>query len=76
MKRIFKKHDLQVINASEDDRLESIAIAKLRGKGPPKKKREKDCELRSENRIDTMLIRVCATSDEGKEKEEVNAFGA
>lgn len=38
----FKKHDLEIMNPEEDDRLESIAIAKLRGKGPPKKKRDKN----------------------------------
>ena len=42
LKWAFKKHDLKVMNPEQEDRLESIAIAKLRGKGPPKKKREKD----------------------------------
>ncbi|ERF76614.1 hypothetical protein EPUS_04434 [Endocarpon pusillum Z07020] len=42
LKKVFKKLDLQVINPREDERLESIALAKLRGKGAPKKKKGKD----------------------------------
>ena len=38
----FKKHDLETWNEEEEDRLELLAITKLRGKGAPKKKREKD----------------------------------
>ena len=39
MLREFKKFDLTGWNEEEEDRLEGIAIAKLRGKGAPKKKR-------------------------------------
>jgi hypothetical protein len=60
---------LQLVNPKEDDRLESIGIAKLRGKGPPKKKKEKDSEFSSRKDVDTMLI--YATSDQGEEKEIV-----
>ncbi|KAK5193526.1 hypothetical protein LTR99_007078 [Exophiala xenobiotica] len=35
----FKKFGLEGYNEDEDDRLENIQIAKLRGKGAPKKKR-------------------------------------
>ena len=35
----FKKFDLEGYNEEEEDRLEAIQIAKLRGKGAPKKKR-------------------------------------
>ncbi|EXJ88089.1 hypothetical protein A1O1_05017 [Capronia coronata CBS 617.96] len=35
----FKKFDLAGFNEDEETRLESIQIAKLRGKGAPKKKR-------------------------------------
>lgn len=38
----FEKHDLETWNDKEEDRLELLAITKLRGKGAPKKKREKD----------------------------------
>ena len=42
LKMAFKKHDFEALNPDEDDRVEAIAIRKLRGKGPPKKKREKE----------------------------------
>jgi small subunit ribosomal protein S33 len=45
LRRAFKKHDFQIINEKEDDRLENITIAKMRGKGAPKKKKEKDSEF-------------------------------
>jgi small subunit ribosomal protein S33 len=35
----FKRFDLEGFNEAEEDRLENIQIAKLRGKGAPKKKR-------------------------------------
>ena len=35
----FKRFDLEGSNEDEDDRFETIQIAKLRGKGAPKKKR-------------------------------------
>ncbi|KIW93742.1 uncharacterized protein Z519_05057 [Cladophialophora bantiana CBS 173.52] len=35
----FKKFDLEGFNEDEDDRLENVAFAKLRGKGAPKKKK-------------------------------------
>ncbi|KIW23986.1 uncharacterized protein PV07_09726 [Cladophialophora immunda] len=35
----FKKFDLEGFNEEEDDRLENVAFAKLRGKGAPKKKK-------------------------------------
>jgi hypothetical protein len=42
MLKFFKKRfDLVGENEEEEDRLEDVAIAKLRGKGAPKKKREK-----------------------------------
>ena len=39
LQKDFKKMDLETWNDYELDRAESIAIAKLRGKGAPKKKR-------------------------------------
>lgn len=57
----------------QEDRLESIAIAKLKGKGPPKKKKEKDSTSKVGNDGDVMLICACATSVQGKE-EEVSQF--
>ncbi|KIX03513.1 uncharacterized protein Z518_07066 [Rhinocladiella mackenziei CBS 650.93] len=35
----FKKFDLTGFNEEEEQRLERVQLAKLRGKGPPKKKR-------------------------------------
>ena len=35
----FKRFDLEGFNEKEEDRLEAIQLAKLRGKGAPKKKR-------------------------------------
>jgi ribosomal protein S25 len=62
---------LVVTNPDEVDRLESIAIAKIRGKGPPKKKREKNSKDRL--RIGEIVMLMCprAISDEAKEKEIV-----
>jgi hypothetical protein len=62
---------LVVTNPDEADRLESIAIAKIRGKGPPKKKREKNSKYRL--RIGEIVMLMCprAISDEAKEKEIV-----
>lgn len=37
--REFKRFDLEGFNEDEDDRLENVQFAKLRGKGAPKKKR-------------------------------------
>jgi len=42
----FKKFDLETWNEKEEDRLEGLQIAKLRGKGAPKKKRTADSESR------------------------------
>lgn len=36
----FKRYDMETWNEEEEDRLEGLQIAKLRGKGAPKKKRE------------------------------------
>jgi hypothetical protein len=69
LKKAFKKHDLEIVNSEEEDRFESIAIAKLRGKGPPKKKREKDCRSHLAPTIGQLLICHCGCSIE--EKEEV-----
>jgi hypothetical protein len=41
----FAKFDLVTWNEEEEDRLEGLQIAKLRGKGAPKKKRTADGEL-------------------------------
>lgn len=38
----FKRFDLETWDDDEEYRLEGIQIAKLRGKGPPKKKRTAD----------------------------------
>jgi hypothetical protein len=38
----FARFDLETWNDPEEERLESLQIAKLRGKGPPKKKRTAD----------------------------------
>lgn len=54
------------MDPEEDDRLESLAIAKLRGKGPPKKKTEKNSEFGLLIGMDEMLM--CAISEQ-KEKE-------
>lgn len=38
----FKRFDLETWNEEEEDRLEGLSIAKLRGKGAPKKRRTAD----------------------------------
>lgn len=40
----FKRYGLETYNEDEEDRLEGLQIAKLRGKGAPKKKRTADSE--------------------------------
>jgi len=42
IQREVKRYDLELYNEEEEDRLEGLQIAKLRGKGAPKKKRTKD----------------------------------
>jgi Mitochondrial ribosomal subunit S27 len=71
LKNAFKKYDLEVINPKEEDRLESIAIAKLRGKGPPKKQREKDGEPDLSTEVVGTLICNFSSSVEGEEEEEM-----
>jgi Mitochondrial ribosomal subunit S27 len=71
LKNAFEKYDLEVINPKEEDRLESIAIAKLRGKGPPKKQREKDGEPDMSTEVVGMLTCNFASSVEGEKEEEM-----
>lgn len=52
----FKKNDLETWNEEQEDRLELLAITKLRGKGAPKKKREKDSKTRELHYTKGMLI--------------------
>lgn len=62
----FKKHDLETWNEEEEDRLELLAITKLRGKGAPKKKREKDRKAVNPSSMVEILIKCY--SQEGQEK--------
>lgn len=62
----FKKHDLETWNEEEEDRLELLAITKLRGKGAPKKKREKD--RKAVNPSSMVEILISATVKKGKRK--------
>ena len=62
----FKKHELETWNDQEEDRLELLAITKLRGKGAPKKKRVKDRECRTISGTREMLMRC--RSQKRKEK--------
>jgi len=45
----FKRYGLETWNEEEEDRLEGLQIAKLRGKGAPKKKRTADSTLNQPN---------------------------
>lgn len=73
LKMAFKKYDFEVVNPEEEDRFESIAIAKLRGKGPPKKKREKDSEFNRRHGVDQLLIPTCACSIQAEKKEMIHS---
>jgi hypothetical protein len=61
----FKKHDLETWNEEQEDRLELLAITKLRGKGAPKKKREKDRKTSDPYNIERML-----TDCDSQERQE------
>jgi hypothetical protein len=63
-----------MLNSREENRLEFIAIAKLRGKGPPKKKTEKDSRYSPDVGMSVRLICACGTSVEAKEKEVVRSI--
>jgi small subunit ribosomal protein S33 len=67
----FKKHDLETWNEEEEDRLELLAITKLRGKGAPKKKREKDREYITAVAIGKLLIRF---NSQERQKEVISWF--
>lgn len=45
LQKEFKRFDLETWDEDEEYRLEGIQIAKLRGKGPPKKKRTADSKF-------------------------------
>jgi small subunit ribosomal protein S33 len=62
----FKKHDLETWNEEQEDRLELLAITKLRGKGAPKKKREKDRE--TSERYPTEGVLTHFNSQKGQEE--------
>lgn len=62
----FAKFDLETWNDDEEDRLESLQIARLRGKGPPKKKRTAD----SKSRFRSWLTNLLTTISEWKEEKE------
>lgn len=51
----FKRYDLETWNEDEEDRLEGLQIAKLRGKGAPKKKRVADSMWPNNNSIRKLL---------------------
>lgn len=46
----FEKFDLVTWNEEEEDRLEGLQIAKLRGKGAPKKKRTADASKKNKKK--------------------------
>jgi hypothetical protein len=58
-----------VTNPDEEYRFEGITLAKLRGKGAPKKKREKDGESGTTNEAFETLKSGCAYSGEDQKKE-------
>lgn len=60
----FKKRDLETWNEDEEERLELLAITKLRGKGAPKKKREKDREHRTVSSTRRVLTGRCSQKGE------------
>jgi len=51
----FKRYDLETWNEEEEDRLEGLQIAKLRGKGAPKKKRTADSTITHFKALHTSL---------------------
>ena len=69
----FKRFDLEGFNEDEDDRLENVAFAKLRGKGAPKKKRT------AAGMIDISADDECETDhsyrESGEQEEKVIQIG-
>lgn len=63
----FKRYDLETWDEDEEYRLEGLQIAKLRGKGAPKKKRVADSEYIEIKAINDSLILY--SKQKGKEKE-------
>ena len=63
LQRAFRKHDLKIINPEQEERVENIAVAKLKGKGPPKKKKEKTGEFDAGHAANVVLICACAISE-------------
>lgn len=54
----FSKFDMETWNEEEEDRLESLQIAKLRGKGAPKKKTQKDSRYSRSHSVQTILTKT------------------
>lgn len=66
----MKRYDLETWNEEEEDRLESLQIAKLRGKGAPKKKRTKDSMYSTYRGHQRMLTKVQQAGKEGRRDDE------
>ena len=65
------KFDLDGWNEEEEDRLEGIAIAKLRGKGAPKKKRTAEGMYLSAMWIVEWVLTICRKQEKQEEGETV-----
>ena len=70
----FKKHELETWNDQEEDRLELLAITKLRGKGAPKKKREKDRGCRTTLDLESDTDEMLQSRKEGESDECASAY--
>ena len=71
----FEKYDLTTWNEEEEDRLEGLQIAKLRGKGAPKKKRTADGRCHGhDSGWYIVLIQHLHSEQEGQEEKEVALF--
>lgn len=67
LQKDFRRFDLETWDEDEEYRLEGIQIAKLRGKGPPKKKRTADSKFRY---LDTKeWSSYFHSNEEGKEEK-------
>jgi hypothetical protein len=71
----FKRFDLEGFNEAEDDRLENVQFAKLRGKGAPKKKRTAAGMVPDTCSINTRPGADLALRESGQQEEKVNAAG-
>jgi len=70
----FNRYDMKTWNEEEEDRLEGLQIAKLRGKGAPKKKRTADSTLTQPDHSPKVLTMLQQARKERKGGDQLCQF--